>query len=43
MPKEMLRGVRAELSNIGAQRRNRLSPVARLSLAEVNRVNSVGP
>jgi hypothetical protein len=42
MPKEMLREVRAKLSKIGAQRRNRLSSVARLSLSEVSRANSVG-
>ena len=41
MPKEMLREVRVELSRIGAQRRNLLSSVARLSLAEVNRANKI--
>lgn len=40
MPEEMLRRVRAELSRIGARRRDRLSAVARLSLSEVNRANS---
>ena len=42
MPKEMLRQVRAVLRNIGAQRQNRLSSVARLGLSEVNRANSAG-
>jgi len=42
MPKEMLRQVRGKLSKIGGQRRNRLSFVAKLSLSEVNRANSVG-
>ena len=42
MPKEMMRQVRAELSKIGAQRRSRLSSVARLSLSEVDRANKVG-
>jgi hypothetical protein len=41
MPKEMLGRVRAELSKIGAQKRNRLSAVAKLSLSEVNRANGV--
>ena len=42
MPKEMLQQVRAVLSKMGAQRRNRLSSVARLSLAEVDRANGAG-
>lgn len=42
MPEEMLHHVRAALSKMGAQRRNRLSAVARLSLSEVNRANRVG-
>jgi hypothetical protein len=42
MSKEMLQHVRAVLGKIGEQRRNRLSPVARLSLAEVNRANGIG-
>jgi hypothetical protein len=38
MPVKMLREVRAELEKLGRQR-NRLAPVARLSLAEVIRAN----
>jgi hypothetical protein len=41
MPREMLAKVRATLRKMGAQKRNRLSPVARLSLSEVNRANRV--
>jgi hypothetical protein len=41
MQKEMLREVRTKLRKMGARRRSRLSPVAKLSLLEVNRVNGV--
>ena len=39
MPKEMLRGVKSELSKVAARRNSRLSSVARLCLAEVSKAN----
>jgi hypothetical protein len=41
MPKRMLREVQVMLRKIAGQKRNRLSPVARLSLSEVNKANGI--